>query len=99
MPRFSFLFTLYHGRSRRGKCRCPEVGRDLIVPQDAAKCKRLLPRLWPTGADASIVGTTDAEHIQQNIRWVQEDLPIARDAVAELHRRFQALDYDWSQEG
>jgi len=30
---------------------------------------------------------------------VQEDLPIAREAVAELHRRFQALDHDWSQEG
>ncbi|HSJ55253.1 MAG TPA: aldo/keto reductase [Anaerolineae bacterium] len=49
--------------------------------------------------NTAIVGTSDPEHLRQNIRCVQDELPIARQAVEELHRRFQELDTGWTQEG
>jgi aryl-alcohol dehydrogenase-like predicted oxidoreductase len=48
--------------------------------------------------DTAIVGSIDPEHVQQNIRWLQKELPIAREAVEELHRRFREMDRDWSQQ-
>ncbi|RPI57907.1 MAG: aldo/keto reductase [Chloroflexi bacterium] len=48
--------------------------------------------------NTAIVGTSNPEHLLQNIRWVHEELPISRKAVEELHHRFQELDAGWSQE-
>jgi aryl-alcohol dehydrogenase-like predicted oxidoreductase len=48
--------------------------------------------------DTAIVGTSNAEHMQANIRLVEEELPIAETAVEELQRRFDELDTGWSQE-
>jgi aryl-alcohol dehydrogenase-like predicted oxidoreductase len=47
----------------------------------------------------AIVGTSSPEHMQANIRLVEHELPIAREAVTELQRRFQQLGASWSQEG
>jgi hypothetical protein len=49
--------------------------------------------------DTAITGTSDPEHMQANIRSVEEALPIAAEAVAELQRRFDRLGADWRQEG
>jgi len=48
--------------------------------------------------DTAIVGSSNPEHVRQNIRWVRDELPIARKAVEELHRRFQEMDTGWKQE-
>jgi aryl-alcohol dehydrogenase-like predicted oxidoreductase len=47
----------------------------------------------------AIVGSSSPEHMQANIRLVEHELPIAREAVTELQRRFQQLGAGWSQEG
>jgi aryl-alcohol dehydrogenase-like predicted oxidoreductase len=49
--------------------------------------------------DTAIVGTSDPEHMEANIRLIEEELPIAEEVVKELHRRFAELGEDWSQEG
>jgi aryl-alcohol dehydrogenase-like predicted oxidoreductase len=49
--------------------------------------------------DTAIVGTSDPEHMEANIRLIEEELPIAEEVVEELHRRFDELGEDWSQEG
>ncbi len=49
--------------------------------------------------DTAIVGTSDPEHMRANIRWLEEELPLAAEAVRELERRFEELGADWSQEG
>ncbi|HSJ57719.1 MAG TPA: aldo/keto reductase [Anaerolineae bacterium] len=48
--------------------------------------------------DTAIVGTTDLDHLEQNVRWVEHDLPIAREAVRELERRFEEYGAQWDQE-
>ena len=47
--------------------------------------------------DTAIVGTRNPAHMQANIRWVEEELPLAPTAVADLHRRFDELGRDWPQ--
>ena len=42
-------------------------------------------------AGAIIVGTRHLEHMKANIEWVKNALPIATQAVEELHRRFEQL--------
>jgi len=42
-------------------------------------------------ADTFIVGTRNLAHLKANIEWVNTQLPIAAEAVAELHARFEAL--------
>jgi aryl-alcohol dehydrogenase-like predicted oxidoreductase len=49
--------------------------------------------------DTAIVGTGNPEHMQANIRMVEEALPIARATVAELQRRFDEMDDGWVQLG
>jgi aryl-alcohol dehydrogenase-like predicted oxidoreductase len=49
--------------------------------------------------DTAIVGTSDPEHMEANIRLIEEELPIAGEVVEELHRRFDELGEGWSQEG
>mgnify|MGYP001111618563 CR=1 FL=1 len=48
--------------------------------------------------DTAIVGTSDRDHMAANIRWVEEELPIAEDAVAELQQRFDEAGQGWDQE-
>jgi aryl-alcohol dehydrogenase-like predicted oxidoreductase len=49
--------------------------------------------------DTAIVGTRNPEHMEDNIRMVEEALPIREEAVVELQRRFDKLSADWSQKG
>ena len=45
--------------------------------------------------DTAIVGTTNMEHLHSNIGMVEQSLPIATEAVEELHRRFDNLGKSW----
>ena len=47
-------------------------------------------------AHTSIVGTRDHAHMLANILAVEEQSPIAREVVSELHRRFDAVGREWS---
>jgi aryl-alcohol dehydrogenase-like predicted oxidoreductase len=47
--------------------------------------------------DTVIVGTRNPQHMQANIQWVETELPIASEAVAELHRRFEQVGQSWEQ--
>ena len=49
--------------------------------------------------DTAIVGTQNPEHMRTNIDWVENQLPIAEEAVATLHERFERLaeDRNWRQ--
>jgi aryl-alcohol dehydrogenase-like predicted oxidoreductase len=49
--------------------------------------------------DTAIVGTGNSEHMQANIRLVEQGLPIPEKAVEELQRRFDQLGTDWTQRG
>ena len=45
--------------------------------------------------DTAIAGTHNPDHLKANIEMVENDLPIAAEAVEELHRRFDAVGGDW----
>ena len=47
--------------------------------------------------DAVLVGSNNASHVTANIDWVENRLPIATEAIGELHRRFDLLGQDWEQ--
>jgi aryl-alcohol dehydrogenase-like predicted oxidoreductase len=47
--------------------------------------------------DTAIVGTRNPEHMQANIAWIERELPIADEAVEELHRRFEDVGQGWGQ--
>ena len=49
--------------------------------------------------DTFIVGTRSAAHMRSNIEWVESHLPIATEAVEDLHRRFDRFTgpQDWHQ--
>jgi aryl-alcohol dehydrogenase-like predicted oxidoreductase len=49
--------------------------------------------------DVAIVGTQNPGHMESNIRWVEEALPISSEAVQALHRRFEAMQKGWDQQG
>jgi aryl-alcohol dehydrogenase-like predicted oxidoreductase len=49
--------------------------------------------------DTAIVGTHNPRHMQMNLDWLENDLPIPAATVAELQRRFDTLDDDWVQLG
>jgi aryl-alcohol dehydrogenase-like predicted oxidoreductase len=51
------------------------------------------------GVDVMIVGTQNPDHMQTNLKWVETALPIAAEAVEELHRRFEQLGAQWEQRG
>ena len=48
--------------------------------------------------DTIIVGTRNPEHMRTNIQWTETELPIAAQAVEELHRRFEQLGAQWEQQ-
>ncbi len=47
--------------------------------------------------DTVIVGTRNPRHMETNIAWVEEALPISEQTVEELHRRFAELGDRWEQ--
>ena len=47
--------------------------------------------------DTIIVGTRNPAHMQANLKWVQNDLPIAQEAVMALQQRFEEVGGDWPQ--
>ncbi len=47
--------------------------------------------------DTIIVGTRNPDHMQANINWIKNSLPIAEEAVAELRQRFEEVGGDWEQ--
>ena len=47
--------------------------------------------------DTVLVGSNNASHVTANIDWVENRLPIAIEAVDELHHRFDHLGQDWQQ--
>jgi aryl-alcohol dehydrogenase-like predicted oxidoreductase len=47
--------------------------------------------------DTAIAGTSSAMHMQVNLDWVTEELPIAASAVEDLHRRFEQVGQAWPQ--
>jgi len=49
--------------------------------------------------DVIIVGTHNPEHMKTNLTWVESELPIAAEAVEELHRRFEQIGAGWAQQG
>jgi hypothetical protein len=49
--------------------------------------------------DTAIVGTKNPDHVQANIEMVEHALPIAREAVDELQRRYDELVDDGRQQG
>ena len=48
--------------------------------------------------DTAIVGTKNPNHVRSNVEMVEHALPIAREAVDELHRRYDALVDGWRQQ-
>jgi aryl-alcohol dehydrogenase-like predicted oxidoreductase len=51
------------------------------------------------GIDTAIVGTRNPEHMRSNIRSVEQELPIAEQAVEVLQQRFDQASTHWLQEG
>ncbi len=49
--------------------------------------------------DTAIVGTRNPEHMESNLRMVDEGLEISAATVEELHQRFEELDEAWVQLG
>jgi aryl-alcohol dehydrogenase-like predicted oxidoreductase len=47
--------------------------------------------------DTVLVGSNNSSHVAANIHWVENRLPIAIEAVDELHRRFDQFGGDWEQ--
>jgi aryl-alcohol dehydrogenase-like predicted oxidoreductase len=80
-----------------------ERAREMIAlgPVPGAPEHRILLALGFTFAqdevDTIIVGTRNLEHMRTNIEWVENALPIATEAVKELHRRFEQLGQRWEQ--
>lgn len=47
--------------------------------------------------DTFIVGTANPKHMQANIAWINEELPIPSNIVTALHQRFDELGKTWQQ--
>ena len=47
--------------------------------------------------DSVLVGSNNRSHVLSNIELVGDRLPIASEAIGELHRRFDDLSQDWEQ--
>ena len=47
--------------------------------------------------DTAIVGTRNPEHMRANIGWVQNELPLAVEAIEELRGRFEQVGHAWPQ--
>ncbi|MEJ2211491.1 MAG: aldo/keto reductase [Anaerolineae bacterium] len=49
--------------------------------------------------DTAIVGTANPDHMRDNVRLVEEDLPLPGEVIDELERRFDQLGESWAQQG
>lgn len=49
--------------------------------------------------DTAIVGTSNPQHMKDNIRMMENRLPIDPLVIEELHQRFDEVATDWSQQG
>ena len=49
--------------------------------------------------DTAIVGTHNPQHMQMNMDWLANALPISANIVSELQQRFDDLDKDWGAIG
>jgi aryl-alcohol dehydrogenase-like predicted oxidoreductase len=49
--------------------------------------------------DVAIVGTSNPDHLESNIRIAEEALPIDKEVIHELHERFEVAGVDWRQQG
>jgi hypothetical protein len=71
-------------------------------PLENAPANRIVLALGFTLAhpevDTAIVGTHNPAHMRENIRILEEELPIDPVVVAELHRRFERHGQHWRQE-
>jgi aryl-alcohol dehydrogenase-like predicted oxidoreductase len=47
--------------------------------------------------DTAIVGTQNPAHMQANIDWVKNELPLAAETVTALRERFEAVGQGWVQ--
>ena len=47
--------------------------------------------------DTAIVGTTDPQHMHENLERARGALPIAREAVQTLHHRYDESEAGWLQ--
>ncbi len=72
-----------------------------LGPIPGAPDHRILTALGFTLArseiDVALVGTTNPEHLVDNIRLVENEMPIAEEVVAEFCRRFDEVGGDWAQ--
>lgn len=72
-----------------------------ISPMPGAPENRILLALGFTlyhdEVDVAIVGTSNLKHMRLNIACVENELPIALEAVEELHRRFARMGQQWIQ--
>lgn len=55
--------------------------------------------LFHDAVDTAIVGTRNPEHMQSNLRMVENGIEISQATVEEAHRRFDEMDEDWMQLG
>lgn len=53
--------------------------------------------LGDPNANVAIVGTTNPSHMATNVKQIDNDLPIPDSVIAELNRRFEQLDENWTQ--
>jgi aryl-alcohol dehydrogenase-like predicted oxidoreductase len=49
--------------------------------------------------DTAIVGTSNPQHMKENIRMMENRLPIDPQVIEGLHQRFDEVATDWSQQG
>lgn len=83
--------------ARRAKLMAQEGGSIPGAPEDSILLS-LGFTLAHAVVDTAIVGTSNPEHLRENIRMVEEQLPIADEAVQELQRLFDRVQQDWRQE-
>jgi aryl-alcohol dehydrogenase-like predicted oxidoreductase len=49
--------------------------------------------------DTAIVGTSDPQHVRENIEWFYNHPQLDDETIDELHQRFENFGSDWTQEG
>ena len=47
--------------------------------------------------DTAIIGTTNSEHLIENVKIIEKELPISNSTILDLHRRFDNEGKNWKQ--
>ena len=47
--------------------------------------------------DTAIIGTTNSEHLIENVKIIEKELPISNSTILDLHRRFDDEGKNWKQ--